>query len=73
MTETKYDNETSNFLKSIEPNLTLQAKAKKLGVTYASLHYSFKINKISYALFYKIIQNFNLTDSEKQELKSLLK
>lgn len=73
MIESKYDNRTREFFKSIEPLLTLQEKAKILDVTYESLHYSFKINKISRKLFYKVLEKIELDIKQKQQLKSLLK
>lgn len=70
--ETKYDNETYEFIKSLNPDGMLKETADKVGVTYFNLYYAFKLNRITYRLKTKIEQAFNLTQDQKDTLKTLV-
>lgn len=70
--ETKYENETYFFIKSLNPNGMLKDTALKIGVTYFNLYYAFKLNRITYRLKNKIEQAYNLTDDQKEILKDLV-
>lgn len=69
---TKYNNETYNFIKSLNPNGMLKDTAKNLGVTYHNLYQTFKIDRVSYSLKKRIEQNFKLTQEQKEKLDSLV-
>lgn len=68
----KYDNETSKFIKNLDKSIKLIDLANKLNVTYAILHYAFKVNRISYTLFTKIITTISLDYEKLTELKKLV-
>jgi hypothetical protein len=70
--ETKYDNETYKFIKSLNPDGMLKDTASKVGVTYFNLYSSFKINRITYRLKTKIDKAFNLTKEQKNTLIALV-
>lgn len=70
--ETQYDNETYAFIKSLNPGGMLKDTAKKLGVSYFNLYYSFKLNRITYRLKKRICSNFQLTQEQEETLKTLV-
>jgi hypothetical protein len=70
--ETKYDNETYKFIKNLNPDGMFKDTAAKVGVTYFNLYSAFKINRIIYRLKTKIDKAFNLTEEQKDTLKTLV-
>lgn len=70
--ETKYENETYHFIKSLNPSGTMKETAEIIGVTYKNFQYAFQQNRITYGLRKKIINNLNITDEQKEILNKLV-
>lgn len=70
--ETKYNNETYNFFKSLNPEGMFKDTASALGVSYVALHLSFKSNRISHSMMKKIERVFTLNEDQKNILNSLV-
>lgn len=70
--ETKYDNETYDFIKSLNPDGMIKDTAERIGVTYFNLYYAFKLNRITYRLMSKIELAYNLTHEQQEKLKNLV-
>lgn len=69
--ETKYDNDTYHFIKSLNPNGQFQQTALSLGVTYIALFVCFRNNRISYPMKKRIEKTFNLTNVQQSILNQL--
>lgn len=71
----KHQNETNNFISYLSNTHTKSGSyrelADKLNITYATLHNSFKSNRITYTLGKQLL-TLNLSEDEKKSLNRLM-
>ncbi len=68
-----YDNRVRKFFIELANGGMLKDVAEKLEITYGAMHSAFKLERISYSMYNKILSRYSLTDNQKDELLDLLK
>ncbi len=67
-----YDNKTYRFICSLNPAMTLAQIAGHLDVSYFCLYSSYKNDRIAYSLKRKILDKFELSDAQRNELDAIV-